>query len=519
MLTRVSRSKMVVRLGAQSLSSMTTTPPPVSKYYSRRNIEFNLLENPELIPPTCNVADMTAVLDAAESFVSRFSHMEKQFDTIEPEFDPISGSVALAPNTKPLLDAYVETGFTNMGAGGLELPYVLQCGVNSITMAPFTSGVLGHWVLTQCAANLLREHGSAELVSLYHSKMIGGEWTGTMALSETQAGSSLSFITTKATETSTAGTYSITGSKMWTTAADHTLYPNIVHMLLAKTDKGISLFLVPKFIVKQDGSLGERNSYEIGGVNHKMGSRGMSNCYWSLEGATGYLVGREGQGMQCMFTMMNEMRIHVGLGAAFCGVRGLQESLTYAVERRQGKQEGTLEQRPIVEYSDVKRMLLAQKAFSEGAMALCLFAAGLTESKDKQDKMLLEVLTPMVKAWPSEWCLEANKWAVQVLGGYGYTRDFPLEQVYRDNRLNMIHEGANGILAITLLARSTQLAGGEGWRLLSTRIRKCVDRATASGVVKGGISGLPLGEMAWQLDKAEARLSRVTGVMTEALGG
>ena len=239
-----------------------------------------------------------------------------------------------------------------------------------------------------------------------------------MALSETQAGSSLLEIATTATPSgNNPGEYNIKGSKMWTSGADHGLYDNIIHMLLAKTESGISLFLVPKNLVNDDGSLGARNDYVINGVNHKMGCRGLSNCYWSLGdesgGATGYLIGEEGKGLNCMFFMMNEMRIHVGIGAAVCGMRGYLESLAYACDRKQGRKKPNPSPVPIIEHNDVKRMLLQQKAYSEGAMMLCLFAASLNSSADPSDRLLLEVLIPLVKSWPSEWCLEANKWAIQ----------------------------------------------------------------------------------------------------------
>jgi len=223
----------------------------------------------------------------------------------------------------------------------------------------------------QCAANLLKAYGSPDLVEKYHEPLTDGRWTGTMALSETQAGSSLVDISTKATPTDTPGTYHIKGNKMWTSGADHDMTENVVHMLLAKTpDNKISLFLVPKSIVNDDGTLGERNDYTINGVNHKMGCKGISNCYWSLgdnsDGAKGYLIGEEGKGLHAMFLMMNEMRIHVGLSAALCGKRGERESLAYALERKQGRNPVTKEKETIINYPDVKRMILTQKVHSEG---------------------------------------------------------------------------------------------------------------------------------------------------------
>lgn len=513
-----------------------------TRWYDRGNIDFLLNENPYLVSrASSHDKDTTrAILDSAEKFVQRWHSVDKIFDTVEPQFEPIgSGNVIMAPEAKDICDAYNEAGFNQLGRGGsCETSYTVQCAVACISNSAFSSGVLGLWTLTSCAANLLKTHGSPSLVDKFHSQMINGKWSGTMALSETQAGSSLQYITTKAERTAIPGTYSITGSKMWTSAGDHTMYENIVHMLLAKTDKGITLFLVPKFLVNDDGSLGARNKYEIGGINHKMGCRGLTNVYWSLDDAEGYLVGEEGKGLAAMFYMMDEMRIHVGLGASVCGIRGFQESLSYAMERTQGKGLVPGEQMPIIDHTDVKRMLLAQKGYSEGSLALCMFAASLMESSQADDQLLLSILTPVVKSYPSEWCLEANKWALQVLGGFGYTRDYPIEQLYRDNRLNMIHEGTHGIQALTLLGRSTRLGDGRGFQLLMSRMRGGVARArsltsnkepptgssnngsSSSGGVDGGNSSVALCQaLGEELEDAIARLEATTttllGTMSE----
>ncbi|GMH98160.1 hypothetical protein TrST_g6760 [Triparma strigata] len=489
MLQQTARALRARALSRRTLSSYS---PPSSRFCDINDLSWQLHSVPHLIAPFD--ASMTMpVLEAAENFVNAHGHLDPLFDVHESKFEPArisdksspsASPIVLHPETKSLLDEYVAAGFTQMqDPDGMDLPYTLTCAVNAVTSSAFTSGVLGHWTLTQCAANLLAEHGSPELVSKYHAKLIDGSWTGTMALSETQAGSSLLEIRTKATPTGNPGEYKIKGAKMWTSGADHGMYDNVIHMLLAKTEAGISLFLVPKNLVNDDGSLGARNDYEINGVNHKMGCRGLANCYWSLGdetgGATGYLIGEEGKGLNCMFFMMNEMRIHVGIGAAVCGKRGLQESLTYAVDRIQGRRKqpnSPPKPIPIIEHNDVKRMLLQQKAYSEGAMMLCLFAASLSESSEKSNKLLLEVLIPLVKSWPSEWCLEANKWAIQVLGGYGFTRDFPLEQIYRDNRLNMIHEGTAGIQSLDLLGRKTMMADGAAFKLFLSRVGEACER-------------------------------------------
>jgi len=284
------------------------------------------------------------ILNTAESFITKWAHVDPKLDREEPRFDPSesntsSSPVIMCPLVKPVLDAYVEAGFTTLQSD-YNLPYLFQTAAHSVTGSAFTSGVLGTWILTFSAANLLNEHGSEKLKGVYYDKMCNGEWTGTMALSETQAGSSLADITAKA-EKAEDGTYKISGNKMWTSGQDHSMYENIIHMVLAKTEGGkISLFLVPKYLVNDDGSLGEKNDIQTNGLNHKMGSRGLSNTYWSLGdegGATGYLLGTEGRGLGCMLFMMNEMRVFVGLGATMCGVRGYLESLKYAIERKQGR--------------------------------------------------------------------------------------------------------------------------------------------------------------------------------------
>jgi butyryl-CoA dehydrogenase len=298
---------------------------------------------------------------------------------------------------------------------------------------------------------------------------------------------------------------------MWISNGEHELSENIIHLVLAKIPdddgklvpgtRGISLFVVPKKLVGSDGALtGERNDVSLAGLNHKLGYRGIPNTLLNFgegkhpvrgsAGAIGYRVGRPGEGLRCMFHMMNEARIAVGLGATMLGFAGYEASLDYAKNRPQGRPVGPAGKDPtqpqvrIVEHADVKRMLLAQKSYCEGALALELYCARLvdelhTGTEDAQGRahVLLEVLTPIAKSWPSEWCLEANSLAIQVLGGYGYTRDFPVEQYWRDNRLNMIHEGTHGIQALDLLGRKVVMDGGGGLALVRSAIAETAERA------------------------------------------
>ncbi|MFN7276424.1 MAG: acyl-CoA dehydrogenase, partial [Betaproteobacteria bacterium] len=343
--------------------------------------------------------------------------------------------------------------------------------------------------LTIANANLLAAFGTKDQKRRYLPHLVAGRFFGTMCLSEPHAGSSLADIRTRA-EPQADGTWRLFGQKMWISGGEHELAENIVHLVLARTPggppgvKGISLFAVPKFLVNDDGSLGERNDVALAGLNHKMGYRGTTNCVMSFGekgGAVGTLVGPEHQGLACMFHMMNEARVGVGLGAVMLGYSGYLHALAYARERTQGRP--VLDKDParppvkLVEHPDVRRMLLAPKSYVEGGLALCLTAARLVDDErtgdarqQREAKLLLEVLTPIVKAWPSQWCLAANDLAIQVHGGYGYTRDYPVEQLWRDNRLNPIHEGTNGIQALDLLGRKVRIQDGAAIQLLAREI-------------------------------------------------
>ena len=278
--------------------------------------------------------------------------------------------------------------------------------------------------------------------------------------------------------------------------------------------KGISLFIVPKFLVDADGSVGERNDVALAGLNHKMGQRGITNTVLNFgdgtfapagsAGAVGYLVGEPHRGLAYMFTMMNEARMGVGMAAVALGYTGYLKSLQYARERPQGRpitaKDPSAPQIPIVEHADVKRMLLAQKAYVEGGLALALYCARLidlqqtAESESERDEttLLLDILTPVAKSWPSQWCVEANSLAIQVHGGYGYTREYDVEQHYRDNRLNPIHEGTHGIQSLDLLGRKVTQRGGASLAELGKHVTGAVERARAAGGRRRG-AGRPVG--------------------------
>ena len=366
-------------------------------------------------------------------------------------------------------------------------------------------------------------HGTDKQKEVFANNEFSGRWAGTMCLSEPQAGSSLSDITTRATPDigSTFGDdwqndalgprYRLKGNKMWISSGDHELTENIIHLVLAKIPdasgklvagtRGISLFIVPKKMVNDQAQLtGERNDVALAGLNHKLGWRGTTNTLLNFgegkftpggqAGAVGYLVGKPGEGLRCMFHMMNKARIGVGTAATMLGLAGYYASLDYAKNRPQGRvlgasgKDASQPQVRIIEHADVKRMLLAQKSYCEGALALELYCARMVDEEMTGDaasaeeaRLILEVLMPIAKSWPSEWCLEANSLAIQIHGGYGYTRDFPVEQYWRDNRLNMIHEGTHGIQAADLLGRKVIMEGGKAWQLLKQKMAATSNRA------------------------------------------
>jgi len=458
-------------------------------------------------------ATFDAVLDTCERLArDKFAPFNRLLDTQEPFVE--DGRVHLPQATHDALHAYAATGMIaasqDAGIGGMQLPCVVEKAANAFfSQACIAMG--GYVMLTHGNAGLLMAHGTPRQQEVFAAREFTGEWFGTMCLSEPQAGSSLSDIATRAVpdgagfESDPLGPrYRLVGNKMWISAGEHEITPNIVHLVLAKIPgpdgkltagvKGISLFIVPKHRVDADGRLtGERNDVSLAGLNHKLGYRGTTNTllnFGEKGGATGYLVGKPGEGLRCMFHMMNEARIGVGLGATMLGAAGYDASLAYAKQRTQGRPiaaGGKVAEAPpvrLIEHADIRRMLLAQKAIVEGGMALALYCARLVDEQRTGEAdsaaaagTLLDMLTPIAKSWPSEWALEANSLAIQIHGGYGYTRDFPVEQHWRDNRLNMIHEGTHGIQGLDLLGRKAVMNGGAGLKLLAHRIDATIARA------------------------------------------
>ena len=504
-----------------------------------------------------------AVLDTCERIArEKYAPFNRLVDIEEPRFD--GEKVILPQASKDAADAYAASGMLSAAQdydiGGMQLPYSVEAAANAF-FACASVGIVTS-MLTTGNANLLMVHGTEAQKKVFALQEFSGRFSGTMCLSEPQAGSSLSDIVTRAVpdgedhaDDALGPRYRLKGNKMWISSGEHELSENIIHLVLAKIPdaqgklvpgtRGISLFIVPKKMVNAQGELtGVRNDVALAGLNHKLGWRGTTNTLLNFgegkfpvgssagldgkgAGAIGYLVGQPGEGLRCMFHMMNEARIGVGIAATMLGLAGYYASLDYAQNRPQGRPMGaggkdaSQPQVRIIEHTDIKRMLLAQKAYGEGALALALYCARLVDEQHTAEaaaaddaRLLLEVLTPIAKSWPSEWCLEANSLAIQVHGGYGYTRDFPVEQYWRDNRLNMIHEGTHGIQALDLLGRKVLMENGKGMQLLATRMQATMARAGNHAALGAHVAAL--GQALGQVGGA-TRAAWTTGVPAEAL--
>ncbi len=514
-----------------------------SALLSRRDIDFLLFEwlGVDELTKQERFAEHSretfeALLDLCEQLATRyFATHNKKSDTNKPSFD--GHTVTMIPEVKEAWIAFAQADLLAIAmderVGGSQLPTVVaQAALAWFSAA--NASTAGYLVLTMASANLLARFGTDDQVNTFVRPMLSGRFSGTMALSETQAGSSLADVVTRA-ERQPNGTYRLFGSKMWISGAEHELTENIVNLVLAKIPggpagtKGISLFIVPKYLINADGTIGERNDVALVGLNHKIDQRELTNTVLNIgegtftpgekPGAVGYLVGEPHSGITYMFTMMNEARLGVGMAAVSLGYTGYLKSLRYARERVQGRpltaKDPSTPQVPIIDHADVKRMLLAQKAYAEGGMALLLYCAKLIDiqhSSDSADErmnaeLLLDILTPVAKSWPSQWCLDANSLAIQVHGGYGYTREYDVEQHYRDNRLNPIHEGTHGIQSLDLLGRKVRQHGGAGLTALGVAIEQTVADAAALG-----------GETCEQAKQLDTAWHRLIGVTHELLG-
>ena len=465
-----------------------------------------------------------AVLDTARGVADEhYAPFRKHNDQDEPQL--VNGVVVTTPGLKQGWDAVAESGLIasthDESRGGMQLPHVIAGAAISFLEAA-NIGSASYPILTAGASNLIAGFGSEAQKAFWLPSMLAGRWSGTMALTEPDAGSSLSDIRTRATPAAD-GTYHIDGTKIWISAGDHELTANIVHLVLARIKgapegtKGISLFIVPKKHANADGSVGGTNNVTTAGLIHKMGWRGTTSTllnFGERGPCVGHLIGEAHHGLAYMFHMMNEARIGVGRAATAMGYAAFRYSLDYARTRRQGRLPGEKDPRippvAIIEHADVRRMLLLQKCAAEGSLALVLACSRLVDEQstapDAADReratLLLEVLTPIAKAWPSATCQDGISNAIQVLGGYGYAREYDVEQLYRDNRLNQIHEGTNAIQALDLLGRKVTQQQGAAYAALVESIMHAVAEAPAADPSLASLAG--------ELRAAAVRMTTVT---------
>ena len=475
-----------------------------AKFISDKNLKFLLHEVFDVASLTThpyyqdhNKETFDMILDTAlrmgrEILMPPFGEMDKN----PPEF--VDGRVKVHPSVRTFMKECGEGGWiaANFPAelGGLQLPSMISLACRFIfSAANYSTSV--YPALTTGAARLILSFGSDRLKDLYLPRMLAGEWQGTMALTEPQAGSSLADITTVA-EPSDNGFYRVRGQKIFISAGDHDGVENVVHLMLAKIKgappgvKGISLFVVPKHRLDEDGRL-VSNDLNTAGIYHKMGYRGCPITQLSMgenDDCRGYLVGEPHKGLAYMFQMMNEARIGVGMAACAIASAAYYAALDYTGERLQGRKLGSkdpmLPQIPLRKHPDVKRMLLFQKSVVEGSLSLLLQCARYAdmvrvsegEERERWD-LLLGLLTPVAKSYPSEMGVLSVSQALQCLGGYGYCDEFPLEQYYRDMRIHPIHEGTTGIQALDLLGRKVRMKEGKALALFVEEVQAAIQRA------------------------------------------
>jgi alkylation response protein AidB-like acyl-CoA dehydrogenase len=424
------------------------------------------------------------------------------------------GAVATPPGWKEAYRAWAQAGWNGLASpaqwGGQELPHALNAACietwNSAAMA-FGLGPL----LTMAGVDALAQHGSDELKRAYLPKLVSGEWMGTMQLTEPQAGSDVGLLRSRA-ERAPDGSYRVSGQKIFITYGEHDLTDNIIHFMLARLPdappgtRGISLFLVPKFLLNADGSLGARNDVRAHSIEHKLGIHASPTCtmvFGDQGGATGFLVGEENRGMACMFTMMNRARLSVGLQGVAIAERATQQALAYARERKQGRATGAADgASPIVAHPDVRRMLLTMRALTRAARAICYATAVAIDRAERSPDEAVRtaaherasLLTPIAKAFSTDIGVEVASLGVQVHGGMGYIEETGAAQHLRDARIAPIYEGTNGIQAIDLVTRKLALSGGGAARSYIAELRHTVEAVNASADPGFGWTGVRLEE-------------------------
>ena len=391
-----------------------------------------------------------------------------------------NGVVRTPPGYKEAYSKYIEDGWTSLSCdpkyGGQGMPKTVSAFFDEMLSSASLSFKL-YSELSIGAYNCISHHATEEIKDKYLPKMVEGKWSGTMCLTEPVCGTDLGLLKTKAIEQSD-GTFKLSGQKIFITSGDHDLTENIIHLVIARAadspagTKGISLFLVPKFLVNEDGSIGARNGVSTGSIESKMGIKGSATCVLNFDDATGYMIGSKNKGLNAMFTMMNLERIVVGIQGLGISEIAYQNSLSYAKERKQGKTNNTKSTNGadfIIEHADIRKSLLNMKSIIEGERALCFWLSQQTEvslyhpdEKIKQEASdLVSLMTPVVKTMFSDMGMEITSEAMQVHGGYGYTKDQGIEQLYRDNRITPIYEGTNSIQAADLVFRKLVNKNGD----------------------------------------------------------
>jgi butyryl-CoA dehydrogenase len=505
-------------------------------FYSKRDLQFQLFEvldsesltNYEYFQDH-NRESFDMVLEAAEGIATKMMlPLLTEMDRKEPQL--VDGKIRIHEGMKAIIKKMGEDGWVNAAfrydEGGQQLPitflnaagFIFQAANYSSSIFTFMSGG---------SANLIRTFGSQELIDTFTPNMYSGKWQGTMALTEPDAGSSLSDISTSAEATDVEGVYKLKGQKIYISAGDHDACENIIHLMLAKIKggpigaKGISLFVVPQKRIKNSELID--NDVVTAGIFHKMGYKGAPIAHLSVgsnDGAEGYLVGEPHKGLSYMFQLMNEARIGVGMNATAIGTAAYYASLAYAKERPQGRKisekDPTKPQILIINHADVKRMLLFQKSVVEGSLSLNLYCSLLSdfihvEEGDAKERanLLLDLLTPIAKSYPSEMCCLSTSAAVQVLGGAGYTTDFTVEQFYRDARIHPIHEGTTAIHGIDLLGRKITIHNGKSTQIFFEEVNKTMAEASNQASLEPFVS---------KLQKSLSKAQQATGYLLGLAG-
>ena len=498
------------------------------KFISERNLKFllyemfdveSLLKYPRYADHSREVFDMvmdTAMKMGRDLFKPIFSEMDKN----PPEY--VKGQVKVHPAVRNIMREAGAGGWIgstfDYKYGGQQLPEMVGMTIPTAIFAAANYSAAVFHGLTTGAAGLIASFGTQEMKETYLPKMMAGEWQGTMALTEPQAGSSLTDLTMSAEPTDT-GYYKIKGQKIFISAGDHDGVDNVIHLVLVRIKgapagiKGISLFVVPKLRIEGDKLV--PNDLNCAGIYHKLGYRGAPITHLAFgenDDCRGWLVGEANKGLGYMFQMMNGARIDVGLGAACISSAAYYASLEYAKERPQGRKLSAKDplspQVPIIEHPDIKRMLLFQKAVVEGSLSLlaqCTLYHDMEKVSQGEDhenyNLLLELLTPVAKTYPSEMGILSCSQAIQILGGYGYCDEFPVEQYYRDVRIHTIHEGTTGIQGMDLLGRKMTMKKGKAGQLYLAEVHKAIAAAKADAELQ---------PLALELEKAVGNLEKVT---------